>query len=186
MTRKGLHLTYEGLWAPDPKPGSLTSSILMDKESADPDRHHRFMQVALDQARHAASLGEVPVGAVVVRGDSVLAVAFNQRETLHDPTAHAELIALRAAALAQGHWRLSGCEVYVTLEPCAMCAGAMVLARIDRCVYAATDPKGGFLGTLGDLSRHPALNHRFEVVAGVEAEAASGLLKGFFRDLRVR
>lgn len=158
----------------------------MDKESADPDRLHRFMQVALDLARQAASLGEVPVGAIVVRDDQVLASAFNQRETQHDPTAHAEILALRAAAQAQGHWRLTGCELYVTLEPCAMCAGAMVLARIDRCVYAATDPKGGFLGTLGDLAQHPGLNHHFDVVSGVEAEAASGLLKGFFRDLRVR
>ena len=116
----------------------------------------------------------------------MLVLVYNLRELGHDPTAHAELLALREAALAQGHWRLEGCTVYVTLEPCAMCAGAMVNSRIARCVYGAADPKAGFLGTLADLSQHPALNHHFEVVAGVEAEASAQLLRGFFRGLRAR
>ncbi|MCB9744548.1 MAG: nucleoside deaminase [Alphaproteobacteria bacterium] len=144
------------------------------------------MQAAIDQARAAAPLGEVPVGAVVVRDGQIIAAAHNLRETGADPTAHAELLAIREAARAQGHWRLTGCTVYVTLEPCAMCAGAMVLARIDACVYGASDPKGGFLGTLGDLSQHPALNHRFEVTPGIEAEECAELLKSFFRRLRSR
>lgn len=151
---------------------------------AGPDPHDRFMEAALDQARTAATLGEVPVGAVVVKDGEIIAAAHNLRETGHDPTAHAELLAMRAAAQAQGHWRLTGCTVYVTLEPCAMCAGAMVLARVDRCVYGTTDPKGGFLGTLGDLSHHPGLNHRFDVVPGVQAERCAQALRDFFRRLR--
>ena len=144
----------------------------------------RFMAIALEQARLAASLGEVPVGAVVVRGDEVLASAHNRRELDKDPTAHAELLALREAARLVGSWRLDACTLLVTLEPCAMCAGGMVLARIGACVYGATDPKGGFLGTLADLSQHPRLNHRFPVVTGVEAEASAELLRRFFRERR--
>ena len=145
------------------------------------------MELALTQARQAASLGEVPVGAVVVnKRGHILAVAHNRREQDHDPTGHAELIAMREAAQAQGHWRLEGCTVYVTLEPCAMCAGAMVLSRIERCVFGASDPKGGFLGTVADLSDHPVLNHSFQVVAGVEQQACGDLLRDFFRELRRR
>jgi len=146
------------------------------------------MDIALATAAQAADEGEVPVGAVVVRDSDgvVLAVAHNRREQDADPTAHAELLAIRAAARAVGGWRLDGCTVYVTLEPCAMCAGAMVLARIGRCVYGATDPKGGFLGTLGDLSQIAALNHRFEVVSGVRGDESAALLRSFFRRLRAR
>lgn len=144
------------------------------------------MRLALSLAERAASLGEVPVGAVVVKGDQVVATGFNLRESQHDPTAHAELYAIREAASALGSWRLDGCRVYVTLEPCPMCAGAMVLARIDACIYGCTDPKGGFLGTLADLSRWPGLNHRFEVVPGVLASECSEQLQAFFRDLRAR
>ena len=144
------------------------------------------MRLALSLADQAASLGEVPVGAVVVKGDEAVATGFNLREARHDPTAHAELYAIREAASALGSWRLEGCRVYVTLEPCAMCAGAMVLARIDACIYGCTDPKGGFLGTLADLSHWPGLNHRFDVVPGVLGEACSGQLQAFFRDLRSR
>jgi len=148
--------------------------------------HDRFMREALEQARIAVEHGEVPVGAVVVCEEKVVAASHNRRELDQDPTAHAELIAIRRAAAALGSWRLDGCTVYVTLEPCAMCAGAMVLARVERCVYGAPDPKGGFVGTLGDLSRHPRLNHGFDVVAGVRSEESSELLRSFFRQLRGR
>ena len=139
------------------------------------------MKQALALAREAESMDEVPVGALVVHDGKVIAAAHNLRERDQDPTAHAELIAMQQAAKALGSWRLEGCTVYVTLEPCAMCAGAMVLSRIERCVFAASDPRGGFLGTLDDLSQHPILNHRFEVVSGVLAEESSDLLKNFFR-----
>lgn len=146
------------------------------------------MDLALEDAARAATLGEVPVAAIVVRDldGVVLAAAHNRRELDGDPTAHAELLAIRAAAREVGSWRLDGCTVYVTLEPCAMCAGAMVLARVRRCVYGCGDPKGGFLGTLGDLSNVPALNHHFEVVRGVRSEESAELLRTFFRRLRRR
>ena len=144
----------------------------------------RFMDLALAQAAAAAEIGEVPVGAVVVHDGEVISQAHNRRELDADPTAHAELIAMREAAKKIGDWRLEECTVYVTLEPCAMCAGLMVNARVKRCVYAATDPRGGFLGTLGDLSNHPVLNHRFEVTAGLQAEEAADLLRSFFRRVR--
>ncbi len=142
------------------------------------------MEQALALARRAAELGEVPIGAVVVQQGRIIAGAHNRRELDQDPTAHAELLAMRQAAARLGSWRLVGCSVFVTLEPCAMCAGAMVLARIERCVYGASDPKGGFLGTLADLSDHPGLNHRFEVVPGVLGDESSALLRGFFSRLR--
>ncbi len=144
------------------------------------------MEAALQLARQAPELGEVPVGAVVVHEGNIIASAHNRRELDQDPCAHAELLAMRLAAQAIGSWRLEGCTVYVTLEPCAMCAGAMVLARIERCVYGCSDPKGGFLGTLGDLSAHPGLNHRFEVTPGVLAEDCADELRSFFRQLRER
>lgn len=144
------------------------------------------MKEALALADSAAALGEVPVGAVVVHEGRVIGRGYNLRETEQDPTVHAELVAMREAARHLGTWRLSGCTVVVTLEPCPMCAGAMVLSRIDRCVYGCTDPKGGFLGTLVDLSRFPGLNHQFEVTPGVLADEASERLKRFFRDLRKR
>lgn len=142
------------------------------------------MRRALELAASAAELGEVPIGAVVVVADQELAAAGNTRETQADPCGHAEINALRAAAARRGHWRLDGATVYVTLEPCAMCAGAMVLARIARCVYAAPDPKGGFCGTLGNLAQHPGLNHRFPVQAGVLQDEAAEQLRRFFRTLR--
>jgi tRNA(adenine34) deaminase len=148
------------------------------------DRRIHFIHEALALADDAARMGEVPIGAVVVRGDEIIGRGHNLRETLRDPTAHAEVIALREAAATLGAWRLEGCEVYVTLEPCAMCAGAMVLARVDACVYGCTDPKGGFLGTLGNLAAWPGLNHHFEVVAGVEEAACRERLQAFFRRLR--
>lgn len=146
----------------------------------------QFMDQTLALAESAAALGEVPVAALVVRDGQVLAAAHNRRELDRDPTAHAEMLAIRLAARALGDWRLDGCTVYVTLEPCAMCAGAMVLARVARCVYGCTDPKGGFLGTLGDLSQVPRLNHHYEVVPGVRHEQSAALLRGFFKKLRGR
>ncbi|MCB9779481.1 MAG: nucleoside deaminase [Alphaproteobacteria bacterium] len=149
-----------------------------------PSEDTLFMALALAQARDAAAIGEVPVGAVIVRDGEVVGAAHNRREVDQDPTAHAELLAIRQAAQHIGDWRLEGCTLYVTLEPCAMCAGAMVLARIDRCVYGCTDPKGGFMGTLGALHEDPRLNHRFPVTPGVLGEDAAELLRQFFRALR--
>jgi tRNA(adenine34) deaminase len=148
-------------------------------------RDERFMSAALEEARRAESWGDVPIGAVVVRGDEVLSRAGNARERDHDPTAHAELLALREAARALGSWRLEGCELFVTLEPCAMCSGALVLSRIGRLVYATADPKAGFAGSLGDLVRDPRLNHLIEVTTGILEDEASELLRAFFRSRRV-
>ncbi len=142
------------------------------------------MRLALEEARRCAEWGDVPIGAVVARGDDVLARAGNGRERLGDPTAHAEILALREAGRAIGEWRLDGCSLYVTLEPCAMCAGALVLARVDRLVFGAEDPKAGFAGSLGDLVRDPRLNHRVEVTSGVLADECGEVLREFFRDRR--
>ena len=142
--------------------------------------HDEFMRVALDEARRCMRWGDVPIGAVVVRGGEIMGAAGNARERRGDPTAHAEILALRQAAPRVGSWRLEGCTIYVTLEPCAMCAGAMVLARLDRLVFGAMDPKAGFAGSLGDLVRHPRLNHRLEVHSGVRAGEAGALLREFF------
>ena len=144
------------------------------------------MELALALAEDAAAQGEAPVGAVIVEGQTVLAAERNRMQALADPTAHAEMLAIRTALAARGTGRLDGCDLYVTLEPCAMCAGLMVNARVQRCVYAATDPRGGFLGTLGDLSSHPVLNHRFEVTSGVRAEEAAEMLRSFFRKVRAK
>ena len=146
----------------------------------------RFMREALEEARLAAEEGEVPIGAVVVCGGEVVARAHNRRETDLDPSAHAEFSAMVAASRALGRWRLSGCTVYVTLEPCLMCAGLMVNARIDRCVYGAADPKGGALGTLYDVSHDSRLNHEFEVESGVLGEEAADQLRDFFRARRAQ
>ena len=126
----------------------------------------------------------MPVGAVVARGDEVVARAGNAREREQDPTAHAEILALRQAARAVGSWHLEGCTLYVTLEPCAMCAGALVLARIDRLVFGAPDPKAGFAGSLGDIVRDGRLNHEVEVTVGVLAEECGEVLRAFFAERR--
>jgi len=144
----------------------------------------RLMRVALDAAASCERSGDVPIGAVVARGDEVLAAAGNARERLQDPTAHAEILALREASGAVGSWRLDGCTLYVTLEPCAMCAGAAVLARIERLVYGAPDPKAGFAGSLGNLVQDERLNHRVELTSGVLAEECGDLLTAFFRARR--
>lgn len=143
-----------------------------------------WMRRALELAREAQAVDEVPVGAVVVRDQEVIGSGFNRTITEADPTAHAEVVAIREAARSQRDWRLIDCTLYVTLEPCAMCAGAIVLARIPRVVYGASDPKAGMGGSLDDLLRDDRLNHRCEVTAGVEAEEASKLLKTFFRARR--
>jgi tRNA(adenine34) deaminase len=149
-----------------------------------PQRYEGAMAKALAQAAQAEALGDVPIGAVIVREGEVVAAAHNRRTIDRDPTAHAEMLAIRAAAAALGDWRLSGCTLVVTLEPCCMCAGAIVLARLDRLVYGAADPKAGAVATLYEICMDDRLNHRVEVVAGVRAEACSALLTEFFRKQR--
>ncbi|MCG5215702.1 tRNA adenosine(34) deaminase TadA [Streptosporangium sp. KLBMP 9127] len=139
------------------------------------------MRLALAQAGRSAALGEVPVGAVVLDTDgTVLATAGNDREAAADPTAHAEILALRTAARARGDWRLTGCTLVVTLEPCTMCAGAAVLSRVDRIVYGAIDEKAGAVGSLWDVVRDRRLNHRPEVIPGVLADECAAVLRDFF------
>ena len=142
------------------------------------------MELALVEARKAGAIGEVPVGAVIVRGGEVVGRGHNRRESEGDPLGHAELLAIREAARRVGGWRLSGCAMYVTLEPCAMCAGALVASRVERLVYAAPDPKAGWCGSLGNLVQDPRLNHRLDVAAGLLSEESGSLLRGFFAELR--
>ena len=142
------------------------------------------MQEAIELARKALESEDVPIGALVVYRGRVIGRGYNQREKLQDPTAHAEMLALTAAAEYIGHWRLENCTVYVTLEPCPMCAGALVLARVARLVYGAADDKGGACGSLYQITQDPRLNHRVETVAGVLAEAAVELLQAFFQRRR--
>lgn len=162
---------------PEPTPESLPSA------AADPEAE-RFMELALAQAQLAWDRGEVPVGAVVVKDGEVIATGFNQPISGHDPTAHAEIVALRAAAEKLGNYRLPGCELYVTLEPCIMCSGAMMHARVARVVYAAPDPKTGACGSVVNLFEEPQLNHHTRVSGGVLADRASGLLRAFFAERR--
>lgn len=143
-----------------------------------------MMRLALIAAAEAAERGEVPVGAVVARGEEVIAVAANEREATKDPTAHAELLAIRRASEKLGGWRLSGCTLYATLEPCPMCAGAAHAARLERIVYAAPDPKAGYAGTLHNTPQDKRLNHTIFVEGGVLANESSLLLKGFFKGRR--
>jgi tRNA(adenine34) deaminase len=143
--------------------------------------HERWMRAALAEAEAAAAEGEVPVGCVVVHGSRIIGRGHNRSEALKDPTAHAEIIAIGAAATALENWRLTGATVYVTIEPCLMCAGALTLARPDLVVYGARDPKFGCLGSRYDIARDNRFNHELKVVEGVLATEASGLLKEFFR-----
>ena len=145
-----------------------------------------FMRQALEQAQHAWDLGEVPVGAVVVKDGVVIATGYNQPIGRHDPTAHAEIVALRAAAEVLGNYRLPGCELYVTLEPCVMCSGAMMHARLAKIVYGAPDHKTGACGSVVNLFEHDQLNHHAQVTGGVLAEACADLLKRFFADRRAQ
>jgi tRNA(adenine34) deaminase len=145
-----------------------------------------WMRLALDEARLAAEHGDVPIGAVAVRDGEVIARGRNRREVDGDATAHAEMVAIREASRVIGHWRLEGVTLYCTLEPCAMCAGAMVLARLPRLVFGAFDPKAGAGGSVMDLLAHPRLNHRVEVTGGVLAEDSAALLVSFFAALRAQ
>ena len=146
------------------------------------DQH--FMSVALELAATAAGLGEVPVGAVAVKDGQIIGRGYNRREVDRDPFSHAEFNAMREAAQHLGVWRLSGVTLYVTLEPCAMCAGALVQSRVTRLVFGASDPKAGAVGSLYDLAADPRHNHRVEVTSGVLSEACSQVLKSFFAGLR--
>lgn len=143
-----------------------------------------FMRLALDEALKALERSDVPIGAIAVRNGEIIGRGFNARERDQDPTAHAEMIALREAAGVVGHWRLEGVTLYCTLEPCAMCAGAMVLARLPRLVYATTDPKAGAGGSIMNILQHPQLNHQVEVSSGLMADEAASYLRAFFAALR--
>lgn len=153
----------------------MTVEVITDQEA---------MQAALEEARLAAEAGEVPIGAVVVREGRIIGRGQNSLLRNLDPTAHAEIVAMRDAARAIGNYRLVGCTLYVTLEPCAMCAGAMIHARLDRLVYAAADPKAGACGSVLSVLNHPQLNHQMQVEQGIAAEEAAEMLRGFFRDKR--
>ncbi|MHD0398543.1 tRNA adenosine(34) deaminase TadA [Staphylococcus simulans] len=144
----------------------------------------KYMKLALDEAEKAAAIGEVPIGAIIVKDDEIIARAHNLRETIQLPTAHAEHIAIEKAAEVIGSWRLEDCTLYVTLEPCVMCSGAIVMSRIPRVVYGASDPKGGCSGSLMDLLQESRFNHRAEVVSGVLEDACGEMLRHFFRQLR--
>jgi len=162
----------------------LTSPLVARTKEAPVPDDVRFMKMALVEARRAAEQGEVPVGAGLVGGDEVIAAAGNEREQRHDPTAHAEMVVLRAAAERLGGWRLREATLYVTLEPCAMCAGAIVLARIKRLVYGPDDPKAGAAGSIFNIVDHPALNHHPEVRAGLMETECAALLREFFENRR--
>jgi tRNA(adenine34) deaminase len=170
---------HEGETPAEHRPGSPASE-------PDPARQEdeAWMALALEEARRAQELGEVPVGAVIVHEGSVIATGHNLTHTTQDPSAHAEMIAIRMAAAALGHWRLLDTTLYVTLEPCAMCAGAIVLARIPRLVYGARDPKAGMCGSLANLVQHPRLNHRVIMTTDVLADESARLLREFFRARR--
>jgi tRNA(adenine34) deaminase len=157
---------------------------ISDSKSAVNETDERYMRLAIEQAGIAEENGDVPIGAVIVHNGQIIGKAYNQREQLQDPTAHAEIIALTQAAAALESWRLEGCTVYVTLEPCPMCAGALVLARIDRLVYGCDDPKTGAVKSLYNIVTDSRLNHRIEVISGVLAEQCSNLLEQFFQKRR--
>ena len=144
------------------------------------------MTAALEEAKAAARAGEVPVGAVIARDGAIIARGNNSTLRQQDATAHAEVVAIRAASEVLGSWHLGGCTLYVTLEPCAMCAGAIVLARVDRVVFGAWDEKAGMAGSVGDLLRHPRLNHRPEVLSGLRERECGELLRSFFDERRAK
>jgi tRNA(adenine34) deaminase len=156
--------------------------IAAQREDAEKDA--RYIRLAIDQAAIAEANGDVPIGTVIVHQGNIVAKAYNQREQLQDPTAHAEIVALTQAAAALESWRLEGCTIYVTLEPCPMCAGALVLARIDRLVYGCDDPKTGACKSLYNIVQDPRLNHRLQVTSGVLAQECGDQLRSFFQRKR--
>lgn len=155
------------------------------EKSSQIEHDKNFMRAAMEAARVAEDNGDVPIGAVIVHQGNIIGKAWNQRQQLNDPTAHAEIIALTQAAAALESWRLNGCTIYVTLEPCAMCAGALVLARIDRLVYGCSDPKAGACGSLYNIVQDERLNHRVEITSGVLATDCSKQLQEFFAKRRI-
>lgn len=150
------------------------------------DKNKAFMAEALKEAALAAEMGEVPIGAVIVRGDEIIAAAHNLVETSKDPTAHAEMLAIRKAAARLGGWRLTGCHMYVTVEPCSMCAGAIVWARIEKLFIGTDDPKGGACGSIFNIPQEKKLNHYTEIETGLLREECSEIMKTFFKKLRDR
>lgn len=175
--------------APTPAPGSVPTPVLahaLAPAATAESRAAYFMREALKEAHAAALAGEVPIGAVVVYGEDIIARAHNRRETGADPAAHAEFLAIEEAAHKLGRWRLTGCHVFVTLEPCLMCAGLMLNARVDACSFGAWDPKAGALGSVYDLSCDPRLNHAFDVIPGILADECGDELTCFFRARRQR
>jgi len=148
------------------------------------DEH--FMELALEQARQALRLDEVPIGAVIVKNEKVIATGYNLRETHQDPTAHAEMIALRSAASRLGSWRLEDAKIYVTLEPCAMCTGALVQARISQLIFGAHDPKSGTVGSIYNLAKEESFNHQIRIKSGILKQECGQLLRDFFQELRIR
>jgi tRNA(adenine34) deaminase len=149
-----------------------------------PMNDYDYMRLAIAEGDKALAAGDVPIGAIAVYKGEIIGRGYNRREADHDPTAHAEILAIREAAVHLGHWRLDGVTLYCTLEPCTMCAGAMVLARLPRLVYAAIDTKAGAAGSIMDVLRHPKLNHRIDVSGGLLADEATQQLQTFFRSLR--
>ncbi len=174
---------------PAPTPGSAPTPVLahaLASAATAESRAAYFMREALKEAHAAALAGEVPIGAVVVYDEDIIARAHNRRETDADPAAHAEFLAIEEAAHKLGRWRLTGCQVFVTLEPCLMCAGLMLNARVDACSFGAWDPKAGALGSVYDLSCDPRLNHAFDVIPGILADECGDELTCFFRARRQR
>jgi tRNA(adenine34) deaminase len=162
----------------------MTSDHRAPSQLHPPTNDEEAIGLALEEARRAAAIGEVPVGAIIIANGQIVARAHNQPITLHDPTAHAEILALRSAGAFLGSYRLSGASLYVTLEPCVMCVGALIHARIARAIYGARDPKAGALGSVFDLGRDRRANHQLEVYAGLRAEECAALLRDFFRSRR--
>lgn len=179
-------MTREAQDMPDIAVTSGQADVVVSAADNQAELDAHYMALALEQARLAAQLDEVPIGAVVVYEGKVIAQAYNRRETDADPAGHAEFLALKQASEHLGVWRLSGCSVYVTLEPCLMCAGLMYQARIDRCVFGAADPKAGALGSLYQVNADERLNHSFEVTPGVCEDECAELLRTFFREKRAR
>ncbi|MEM1177663.1 MAG: tRNA adenosine(34) deaminase TadA [Acidobacteriota bacterium] len=172
---------------PDPRPCQIVPTYLdIDIPVVDPTDDARWMLLALEEARKALRHGDVPVGAVVVKDGEIVGRGHNRREVDGDPLAHAEILALKDAAVKQQGWRLENAALYVTLEPCAMCTGALVNSRVDLLVFGARDPKAGFCGSLDNLAQDQRLNHRLEVRSGVLEEECGDLLRSFFRQLRRR